>query len=312
MRAFVLRLNPDTRSSTPCSKYPTRAEYDAIHAAAPMDGFHEAVNFLPERGVVRGYLPPKHSSGLRSSEQFALVTITAKTARIDGDCIVGFQVGCLYQGQSDRKNVPRESRNLGLVWHFACPASLSFLLPNPIPNARELVVGSASNWLRIPTHKIEPAKFASLLTLARKKLAHASDQDALDKLAKAAKSKLGSVTLGTFDEINSDFETEVVNALGDPLDNVTGNAHPEQILVSSFQYVRDPKVVAYALKKANGFCDDCHQPAPFVSARTGQPFLEVHHIRTLKDGGSDTIDNVIALCPNCHRKRHYGSIRSDA
>jgi 5-methylcytosine-specific restriction protein A len=26
----------------------------------------------------------------------------------------------------------------------------------------------------------------------------------------------------------------------------------------------------------------------------------------LRDGGSDTINNVIALCPNCHRKRHYG------
>ncbi|WP_425484228.1 HNH endonuclease [Desulfobacter latus] len=23
-------------------------------------------------------------------------------------------------------------------------------------------------------------------------------------------------------------------------------------------------------------------------------------------GGKDTIENTIAICPNCHRKRHYG------
>ncbi|TOJ58505.1 hypothetical protein CGI36_22670 [Vibrio parahaemolyticus] len=26
----------------------------------------------------------------------------------------------------------------------------------------------------------------------------------------------------------------------------------------------------------------------------------------LKDGGSDTVENVKALCPNCHREAHYG------
>lgn len=36
--------------------------------------------------------------------------------------------------------------------------------------------------------------------------------------------------------------------------------------------------------------------------KKGQPFLEVHHIHYLSNGGNDTIDNVIALCPNCHRK----------
>ena len=37
-----------------------------------------------------------------------------------------------------------------------------------------------------------------------------------------------------------------------------------------------------------------------------EPFLEVHHVKSLSDGGEDTLDNVIALCPNCHREKHYG------
>ncbi|TDA69847.1 HNH endonuclease signature motif containing protein, partial [Halomonas marinisediminis] len=37
------------------------------------------------------------------------------------------------------------------------------------------------------------------------------------------------------------------------------------------------------------------------------PFLEVHHLIRLKDGGPDTVENCAALCPNCHRKLHYSS-----
>ena len=29
-------------------------------------------------------------------------------------------------------------------------------------------------------------------------------------------------------------------------------------------------------------------------------------MKRLSDGGSDTVTNVVALCPNCHREIHYG------
>ncbi len=80
----------------------------------------------------------------------------------------------------------------------------------------------------------------------------------------------------------------------------------KKINVYSTQYIRDPYVSEYVKKKANGICQDCKRPAPFINKKTGAPYLETHHIIPLSQGGSDTIDNVIALCPNCHRKRHYG------
>lgn len=43
--------------------------------------------------------------------------------------------------------------------------------------------------------------------------------------------------------------------------------------------------------------------APFIDAK-GEPYLEVHHIIWLSHGGADTIENTVALCPNCHRKMH--------
>ncbi len=47
----------------------------------------------------------------------------------------------------------------------------------------------------------------------------------------------------------------------------------------------------------------CQKDAPFLD-KDHKPYLEEHHIKRLADGGSDTIDNVVAICPNCHRKVH--------
>lgn len=69
---------------------------------------------------------------------------------------------------------------------------------------------------------------------------------------------------------------------------------------------RNPDVVAEVLIRAAGTCEDCGAPAPFLRAADGTPYLEVHHRIRLADGGDDTIENAIALCPNCHRKQHYG------
>ncbi|EOJ8646441.1 HNH endonuclease [Vibrio parahaemolyticus] len=32
----------------------------------------------------------------------------------------------------------------------------------------------------------------------------------------------------------------------------------------------------------------------------------MHHVLPLADGGSDTITNTAALCPNCHKELHFG------
>lgn len=73
---------------------------------------------------------------------------------------------------------------------------------------------------------------------------------------------------------------------------------------------RDEYIKLYALERANGNCQLCEEPAPFLK-KDGSPFLEVHHIDYLANNGSDTIDNVAALCPNCHRKMHSLQLQSD-
>ena len=68
-------------------------------------------------------------------------------------------------------------------------------------------------------------------------------------------------------------------------------------------YVRDAYVAEHARRRAAGRCDLCKKEAPFKD-KTGEPFMEVHHVVWLARGGEDSIENTVALCPNCHRRMH--------
>ncbi len=46
-------------------------------------------------------------------------------------------------------------------------------------------------------------------------------------------------------------------------------------------------------------------PNEVFEREDGSP-LEVHHVIRPADGGSDTINNSVALCHNCHRELHFG------
>ncbi|WP_428827026.1 HNH endonuclease [Azonexus sp. IMCC34842] len=81
---------------------------------------------------------------------------------------------------------------------------------------------------------------------------------------------------------------------------------PRAIPTKGTTFLRNPDVVAEALFRANGVCERCHNEAPFRRALDGTPYLEVHHKKRLADDGEDSLDNAIALCPNCHRQAHYG------
>lgn len=74
---------------------------------------------------------------------------------------------------------------------------------------------------------------------------------------------------------------------------------------NSRSYQGSEVVKAFALRTADGVCQGCGQDAPFIG-RNGRPYLEVHHLTRRSDGGADSPENVIALCPNCHRRVHHG------
>lgn len=106
------------------------------------------------------------------------------------------------------------------------------------------------------------------------------------------------------------------HALVDSLRKKNSLSKPESIeeplksVVETTQYQRSPEVTAWVLNEAKGVCENCGSPAPFIK-EDDTPFLEVHHIKRLADGGSDSISNAIAICPNCHRELHYGKNKAN-
>lgn len=82
---------------------------------------------------------------------------------------------------------------------------------------------------------------------------------------------------------------------------------PPQITVVARGFVRNADVIAEVLERAGGVCEGCERPAPFARTKDGSPYLEVHHKVPLAAGGEDTVENAVALCPNCHRREHHGS-----
>ncbi|NTZ42143.1 HNH endonuclease [Altererythrobacter sp. SALINAS58] len=81
---------------------------------------------------------------------------------------------------------------------------------------------------------------------------------------------------------------------------------PAKVITSSTAYLRNPDVVAEVLFRSNGTCEGCGSKAPFKRNADGSPYLEVHHMKHLSEGGEDIVENAIAVCPNCHRREHFG------
>lgn len=139
-----------------------------------------------------------------------------------------------------------------------------------------------------------------------------TDSFYVDERSEEVFSSTHSIEQLCFKEMSSQASEECiagdVSALepyGIELSVPNGESRPPIKAAEIHQFKRDSAVKEWVLNNAHGVCECCSEPAPFKSA-DGQPYLEVHHLRRLADGGSDSVSNAVALCPNCHREIHYG------
>jgi 5-methylcytosine-specific restriction endonuclease McrA len=113
------------------------------------------------------------------------------------------------------------------------------------------------------------------------------------------------------DKIRYDLEEKIIRSKSD--DSSVRKSRlkkaskiPERIQITSAGFIRNPDVITEVLLRASGICEWCQKPAPFIRKKDKTPYLEVHHKIMLSNGGEDTTDNAIALCPNCHKEQHFG------
>lgn len=101
------------------------------------------------------------------------------------------------------------------------------------------------------------------------------------------------------------FIAPTASAINDIAPNELGNPDPDYRERMAGRYVRDAKVRAAVLSRANGLCEECGQPG-FLKP-DGAHYLETHHVISLSEQGPDQPHNVIALCANDHRRAHFAA-----
>jgi len=109
------------------------------------------------------------------------------------------------------------------------------------------------------------------------------------------------------------FSYANIETAGDPLDVLKKvnekykNALPDKKERLINRYIDRGNAVVNALKKILGAkCQICNGEG-FIKT-DGSRYIEAHHITQLALNKEDSLcsDNIILLCPNCHRKLHYG------
>jgi len=104
----------------------------------------------------------------------------------------------------------------------------------------------------------------------------------------------------------SEFE---VNVISEKLTNVLHNvevAQTYQQVVSEVVGRRNLALAKYAVNQTNGKCELC-KAEPNIVKKDGSPYLEVHHVIPLSKGGNDVYENIVVLCPNCHKRVHISN-----
>ena len=108
--------------------------------------------------------------------------------------------------------------------------------------------------------------------------------------------------IGSEDPTDADYQNAVDSVdIAPPLGNTS-------YLVNGFP--RDPAIARKAIETSGYLCAYTGEATPFISKRSGFPYLEAHHIIPLSlqshfDFNLDCVDNILALNPLWHRAIHH-------
>jgi 5-methylcytosine-specific restriction protein A len=125
--------------------------------------------------------------------------------------------------------------------------------------------------------------------------------------------------LGQYDILDNEYSQSIVanSRIETPVENL-----PDFSEISKYEtnrretYRRDPRVALKRIALSSYTCEIDKSHVTFTSARSNYPFMEAHHLipmafqNLFPETSIDHIENIISLCPNCHRAFHY-SIRDE-
>ena len=81
----------------------------------------------------------------------------------------------------------------------------------------------------------------------------------------------------------------------------------DYVEVNGKRIKRKTILVAFVKERDNHTCKACGFT---FKKKDGENYVEVAHIKPLSEGGPDDPENMVALCPNCHKKLDKGDERA--
>lgn len=98
-----------------------------------------------------------------------------------------------------------------------------------------------------------------------------------------------------------------------PLPNGPINKKSKTNSTNGSNWYRDPSIARDAIRDALYLCEIDKNHMTFIAKATGNPFVEAHHIFPMEyqeefEFSLDVPENIVALCPNCHRKLHHAEL----
>lgn len=112
-------------------------------------------------------------------------------------------------------------------------------------------------------------------------------------------------------DINNYLQQRLVNIEEDKLVKKPTKRKSKHKIKDIYTYPRSELEMMKAKVNSNWECEISTSHKTFINEQLNKPFVEGHHLIPMFAQNQfeytiDFADNIVTLCPNCHRKIHYG------
>lgn len=148
-----------------------------------------------------------------------------------------------------------------------------------------------------------PSEFASRYTLTG--TSRINRKPSADTLKVRKEYTLNDTEYST--EANTDITSEIT-----PMKPLPAPSGLKRNASFKVKYKGKPSRGKGALSKAGYVCECVPSHTSFISQKTGQMYMEPHHLipisnQNLYSNDIDITPNLVCLCPNCHKQIHHGT-----
>ena len=84
---------------------------------------------------------------------------------------------------------------------------------------------------------------------------------------------------------------------------------PQKRNIEIEQIIRNDRQIVLLLKQASNYKCQFPNCDAEIKTKTGLNYVEVAHVKPVKEGGQSVLGNLLVLCPNHHKEFDYGELK---